>query len=383
MAVRQTNAQITRELRRRIIDGRWQPASRLPTRPELERSLGASTATIQKAIDQLVGDGFIVTNGRKGTFVNHTLPHQTRIGLAFPPLPQPQQQKSRFWQSLRTVASDLSRDDPVDIRIYEDVSPAPDCPGRRKLLDDIESDCLAGLFDLGIDPSALHESSATDHPRLKRVALVQQLRQEVPSLLMQSYAGMVAGAAAEAGCRRLGVISSTTGGNEAHADRERHRWRSAAEAMGLVAEPEWHQLVHVTAWSTARMLVRLMMRLPLTQRPDVLMIADDHLVEPVTAGLYDLNLRVPDDLQVFAHVNLPEQPATAVPVRCVGWHAADLLRVGIEMIERQLAGERVPMQVPLEPRFVTQGEGAASAGNAADVGNTGRTPLPATPLVLS
>ena len=361
MADRQTNEQITRTLRRQIIDGRWKPGSRLPTRVALERSLGASTATIQKAIDQLVEDGFIVTNGRQGTYVRKSPPHETRVGLAFPPLPAPRQPASRFWRALRAAAGELSRADPVAIRTYEDVTTAPDCPGRRKLIEDIESDCLAGLFDLGIAREVLAAPPAADHPRLKRVALVQDPRPGVPCLSLQSYAGMVARAAAEAGCRRLGVIHSNSGGTEAEVDAPKAPWFEAAASAGLALEPEWHQSVHVSAPSTSRAVVRLMMRLPEAQRPDALVIADDHLVEPVSAGLYDLNVRVPDDVLVFAHVNLPDRPETAVPVRWVGWHMTDLLRLGIGLIERQLAGESVPMWVPIEPRFAEQMEGAAAA----------------------
>lgn len=61
---------IADQLRDDIGAGRLGPGSRLPTEPELqERHGNVSRATIRAALKELVGEGLIETQGRRGTFV--------------------------------------------------------------------------------------------------------------------------------------------------------------------------------------------------------------------------------------------------------------------------------------------------------------------------
>src|SRR5690349_14502707 len=75
--------EIVGALRRDLIDGRYAPGSRLPTRAALIDRFDASAMTVQHAVDRLKRDGFVVARGRLGTFVADFPPHLHRYGLIF------------------------------------------------------------------------------------------------------------------------------------------------------------------------------------------------------------------------------------------------------------------------------------------------------------
>lgn len=61
--------QIYQQIRRDIIDGRFPVGMKLPSKRQLEEFLQVSQTTIEMAYDQLVAEGFIAAEARKGYFV--------------------------------------------------------------------------------------------------------------------------------------------------------------------------------------------------------------------------------------------------------------------------------------------------------------------------
>jgi len=60
---------IENDLREQIAAGRWQAGVALPTRQDLARQYGVDRNTLQRAINALLADGTLVSNGVRGTFV--------------------------------------------------------------------------------------------------------------------------------------------------------------------------------------------------------------------------------------------------------------------------------------------------------------------------
>ncbi len=73
-----TKTSIADSLRRGIVGGEFPSGSRLPNRRQLAERFGASSVTVQRAMERLVRDGFVYADGPNGTFVT---PHPP------PPLP--------------------------------------------------------------------------------------------------------------------------------------------------------------------------------------------------------------------------------------------------------------------------------------------------------
>jgi len=360
MARRATHTEISRRLRERVIGGDWRPGRRLPTRLELEKELGASTATIQKAVDQLVAHGFLETRGRAGTFVSPRLPHVYRVALALPPRPGPDHPASRFWRTLREAAELLGSTSGLEVCPYYDVSIDPPSDSFERLAADIENDRIGGLLGLSIDWENAPGTVLLDHPRLARVAIRGAPVPGVCRIGLEPYAERVVAAAAEDGRGRLAVIHHASQARPPGEDRRPRAWREAAERHGLQMREAWAVPIHPATPQTAEVAVRLMMDLPAGERPDALVIQDDHLVESATAGLHRSGVHVPGDIAVFAHCNFPDRPPSSVPVRWVGYDMVELVRVGIDTLRRQLCGEQVDPEPAVPSRFETELEAPAS-----------------------
>src|SRR4051812_28428381 len=77
------NQSIVSHIRQQIVEGELAPGVQLPTRNELERGYGVSRDTVQRALDQLVEEEFVYTNGRRGTYVSAHPPHLSHYALIF------------------------------------------------------------------------------------------------------------------------------------------------------------------------------------------------------------------------------------------------------------------------------------------------------------
>lgn len=63
------STQLKAAIMRAIVDGELAPASRLPSIRQLAGDLGLAANTVAKAYRELEVDGFVASNGRRGTVV--------------------------------------------------------------------------------------------------------------------------------------------------------------------------------------------------------------------------------------------------------------------------------------------------------------------------
>ena len=79
---------ILHDLRRQIVAGALAPGKRLPTRRQMSEQFAAGPMTVQRALDRLQRDGFVVSRGTLGTFVAQDAPHLCRYAVVFHDYPQ-------------------------------------------------------------------------------------------------------------------------------------------------------------------------------------------------------------------------------------------------------------------------------------------------------
>ena len=77
--------EIIQDLRRRIIGGEFAVGGTLPRRHLLLEHYDASNMTVQRAINQLAEEGFLVSRGSKGIFLSATPPNRFRYALVVQP----------------------------------------------------------------------------------------------------------------------------------------------------------------------------------------------------------------------------------------------------------------------------------------------------------
>ena len=83
---------ISDAMREKIRSGVWGPGQRLPIRSELVKQYNTTVATLQKAMDELSADGFIISAGKRGTFVANEPPNLSTFAVVF------QEAASTVWE---------------------------------------------------------------------------------------------------------------------------------------------------------------------------------------------------------------------------------------------------------------------------------------------
>lgn len=339
---------ILEHLRRRILSGDLPPGARVPTREELVRRFRASMGTVQRALERLSRDGFAVSRGPAGTFVADAPPHLSNYGLVFELRPTQQCPWSRFWTALLREAECTFSTDACRFTPYYLSGGDPAGEDYRELLGDFESHRLAGIIFAG-PPYVVSGSPLVRQPGVPRVCLHDAAIYGLPGVYpdLESLLRRALEYLRDRHRRRLAFIALSSNSNW---ERETQAVRLAAE-MGLDLPAFRVQSCNFGNFRAAANVAHLLAALPPATRPDGLILADEHLVEPVAAGLVAAGLRVPQDLEVVAHGNFPLANPDVLPFRRLGFDCRRLLQTCLDVLQRQRAGRRVAMATRLPAVF--------------------------------
>ncbi|RXZ80052.1 GntR family transcriptional regulator [Paenibacillaceae bacterium] len=77
---------IKEDMKRRLVNGEWMEGNRLPSSREFAQYYDSSVNTVEKAVKELVDEGWIIRDSRRGTFMNKgkvPLQGSTRLVAAF------------------------------------------------------------------------------------------------------------------------------------------------------------------------------------------------------------------------------------------------------------------------------------------------------------
>ena len=335
-------------VRQKIVKGAWRPRDRMPSRETLLARFKVSSPTMQRAMDQLLEDGFIVAHGPRGTFVAERPPHQYRIALAFAPEQQDPSGWSNLWTSLLAAARKVSRPGPFRFEPYLGIDRHLDSEGAWRLQRDIERGALAGVI---MDHYSVRQANALGLPR-KGIPAVSVLTATGSAKMPALYPDLDAffdGALARlkvAGCSRIAAV--VLGNNDMWSGLPELERRYAA--AGVEWRPEWVQGVPtMPGFDWGAHAARLLMAGPRGQRPDGLIVADDNLAAPVASGLQASGVRVPRDLRVVAQANWPTLPDVALDFEWFGFDMCDLLDRAVRTIHDLHVGGAVARQFRLPP----------------------------------
>lgn len=332
--MRQSRQSIERELRRRILDGRYPPGSRLPLRRELLRELGASPLTLQRAMDRLGELGFIESRGTQGTFVAAKLPNRATIGLIFPGEPDRNGSWNRFWSSVLRVAEAWDEGG-VTFRPYFLSDQHVDVPDHRRICADLADGGLMGVVSVS-SPHYLEGSPIYDQD-LPRV-IIGSGKEDQVARWRSSWMDLAEGGVHLTAMRRLRAAGRQRIAFLTHPSFASCPWLAQLKDIGLATRPEWWIGVPPAAAATAQPVARLLCSGPEHLRPDALLITDDNLVPYGTAGVLDAGLHPPRDISVAAHANFPAPTHAAFPCLRFGVDVEVLLHACLEELRRIEAG---------------------------------------------
>ncbi len=324
-------------LRGEIVGGRLRPGERLANRTELERRFGCSSHTVQRAMSQLMRDGFVVARGRAGTFVAERPPHSSRYGLVFPIHLDAAHGGTwaRLWGTLDRQAARLRRERGLDLVSYYEVIEHADTEDWQRLQGDLAAHRLAGLILaspnhlpdlerlLAKVPCVGFQVEAWTTPKLPTVHLNQR------EMIDCALAHLV-----ERNCRRVAVLALDVMSAEMAGFVQ-----NAIQEHGLESQPQWVLGVNPRFPHWTANCVHAMLHRGQAEAPDALLVADDALLDGALAGLMDLGLRPGRDLEVVAHANFPLAETLPWPITRVGFDIAATLDIFLDLLDRQIRGD--------------------------------------------
>jgi DNA-binding LacI/PurR family transcriptional regulator len=293
----------------------------------------------------LLRDGFLRAQGRLGTFDSDHPPHLYRYALAFPSRSDGLQGWTDWWTILEQAAATVVRSEPQkQIVSYYEITGHADVEHYQQLLADVRARRLAGIILLTAPYSLVNTPLLDDCP-VPRVYIGGDTWQwKIPSVSpsLHDFINRALEHAAGQSRRRPMFLSP-----DIDIKFIWPLWSEACRRHGI--EPAREQIQFVMIHPPApRHLTQLIMQLPAERRPDALVIADDHFVEEITAGLLASNLPESELPAVIAHANFPKPPHAHLPVTFLGYDSVQMIRSCIEVLDAQRRGETPPRatQVP-------------------------------------
>jgi hypothetical protein len=316
------NQFIISDIRQQIVGGELTPGSQLATRNELEQYYQVSRDTVQRALDQLVEEDFVYTNGRRGTYVSPHPPHLSNYALIFESQPGGSPEIwSQFEETLLYAATHRPPSPEQHITVYHDVKGTRNSPDYEQLERDVLNHRLAGLI-FTFDPVSFRGTPLMQVPGVTRVAIVSEpLEMPTVNFSMFSFIDRALDFIVAKGRRRVAVVSHM------HSSfKDNRHLADGIAARGLVYRRYWMQTANVKTADSADECVHLLMHPGQNERPDAVIIDNDNLLEPAIRGLLAAGVKVPEDIEVVTHANFPLPGASplAVPVTRLGF---DMRRV--------------------------------------------------------
>jgi len=337
---------ISAKLRDSIVQGVYAPGHRLPTRTEMVEQYGASVATVQRALNSLVDDGFVYARARAGTFVVDKPPHLCNYGLV---IPSPGLW-SRFYKAAQAATQAIETGDTVRFREYHTSREVGSRGDMARLCRDVVNHRLAGLILTGspLDLTDLQEMLDTEQPGIPRVAIENYPGLTLPMVFADETSFLD---------RAVEYLFSRNRRRIAHLYMDFSwvhlgKFEAALSQRGAEVRPYWIQPIPVgPTFRGAAHVVNMMMQLEGDKRPNGLIIHDDNLVEHAMAGLLAAGVKVPDELEVVANCNFPAPVPSVLPVRHLGSDLRLVIKECLRVIEMQRRGETPPAKTRLPALF--------------------------------
>ncbi|MDR3708674.1 MAG: GntR family transcriptional regulator [Capsulimonadaceae bacterium] len=337
---------VARELRQQILSGKLQPGDRVPTRTDLEEAFQTSTATVQSALDDLVRDGFVRVEGRRGTFVTQDLPFLTRYGFVFPRDPATTAEWPRFFTAIANEVLRANMTSGIQLPIYAGVN-NPKSDGYRELEHDVLTRRLAGL--VFVSESAM----LTHKPLIEEAGLPVVRIADIPGLpapwIMldgEAYIDKALDYFLQKGKRRVAVLAL-------------HDWivergeylRTALAKRGMETRSYWTQGFHYTLTASTRNCTELLLRSRTLDPFDALLISDDNIVSAAAEGIAAAGDGAAQGLEVIAHCNFPPTDAVAMPIKRLGFDVRRIVAECVRSIDQQRDGGDYAQCIRIPPMF--------------------------------
>ena len=337
---------VVAELRSKIVQGVFPLGARLPTRAELERQFSVSSATLQGAMDYLTRDGFIESKGRNGTFVATHPPWLSTYAVLM--ADHPSSNASQFWTAIVNEAYKLDKNGSTKLPVFYGFGPMhlrpDDFADYNSIVEDLRAHRLGGLIYV-TNPEYFDGTPLMAEP-VPRVAVKNSPLPGIPGVCMDVPA-MIEKSLDYLHARGRKKIAIAAISFDLSGTCNLRTIEASIAARGMTTRPFWNLQLDPFRPEGLRACANLLLHC--SERPDGIVIIDDNLVPYFTAGLLASGVRIPDELDVVAHTNMPWPTDSMVPVQRVCFDVHRLLETCIEIIAAQHDGKPVPELTMLPP----------------------------------
>lgn len=334
-------------LRHEIVSGKIAPGQTIPTRVAIQQHYGAGPMTVNRALTDLLDDGFLEARRGQGTRVVQFPPHLFNFQLAFGNHPHNAEDMwPRFYTVLAQAAAGIDAKGPCRLKCLYGVDGHVDSDGMRQLNRLIDSRRTAGVI-FSASPHKLKDTGILMDPDIPKVVFRKGSGKDgyysTIALDMNAFVDRALDDCAAVGCKSVAVLTVS-----GLMEREAPHLLQGAKARGMQIKPYWMLMITQKEAVSATNVTHLLFNPSQTQRPDGLIIMDDNLVEYATAGL--IAAGGTEDVHIVAHCNFPWPAASPIPIRRLGFDAPQALQMCFKHLELLREGNK-PFHVKLNPVF--------------------------------
>lgn len=301
--------------------------TRLPSVRQLAAMLGVSVPTVRAAQALLAQEGRLAIRHGSGTFASERR-HGRQIGI-LSELNLLDHGIGRFYPAVATALTSALEARGADARLYlgtalgaAEESSDSSCPS-------FWADAASGRLDGGVvltsKPTSAWERRRIDCP-------IPLVGDKTGHQVQPHTDGIVAAAVrrlAARGCRRLGLLSW-------HVVES---FQQAVDACGLRTRDAWirsdlNPTVRGSGWEEFREVW-----LASDEKPDGMVILDDMLFHDAQMAVFELGIRVPQDLQLAVETNRDASPPIRLPIDAIEIDPAEMAGMLAELLLRRLSGD--------------------------------------------
>lgn len=343
--------EIIQDLRKRIISGEFAVGGTLPRRHILLSHYDTSNMTVQRAVNQLTTEGFLVSHGSKGISLSQTPPNRFRYALVIPPEGERTEIKDdTLWSAFEDAAELYREKHPEYSFAYYNIRESGALqPEYLRLKENLKNGLLAGV----IIPRSL-DSTLLEGLRAYPVAVYTRLEKNVHGIQFfhdwVSMTNLALEQLKQQHVRKAALVMFAT--TDLHVAESIEKNMLASD---LQTCPEWIQGVfQSTCCSWGGRLISLLYKQGNPEIPDGLIVLNENLLPSILAELKRLGLKPGKDVHVVSHCNLPRLHPFQKNVTYVAFNQETLLSKSIEALEAVRCGKAVQVTNPIIPELVIQ-----------------------------
>ena len=337
--------QITDHFREMIMSGEFLPGSKLPSSQEIATSVGSDAATVHTALRQLVREGLITRQPRRGTFVRERQEALTQVGLF---MGGSFRETNCYERSLFGALEDLLRQSRLSYKVFMDPRPlAEQVDDLPELVKSIEQKEIQGLVGVKMDRRNLRWLQKLPIPGAYHVSGNEA---GIVGFNIMPFVQMSLERLRAQGSRSVALIvpfqaemPDMFGGGQ---DRHKFllKFTDVAHDLGLEIHDELirfpsgpivgDRAAHLFGYEQLKALWDL------PKRPDGLIVFPDTVVEGTILAMAELG--VSRDLRVVFHRNKLVDLFCPFPANWVQSDEANVAAALIEQLRKKLRGEPAP-----------------------------------------